>query len=145
MAGKRTAQGAFAKRVIVALKEGDESKVLRFETRLGKYFDTQVEDREKKIENLREKISDAEEALEESILKVELPRIVQIESTDSYIPNYVNNLNRALTIVEGFEDEIATVDAEIAKLKKLKALIFGEDKKDEKASKASKATDSTAE
>jgi len=142
MAGKSTAQGAFAKRVIVALKEGDESKVLRFETRLGKYFDNQVEDREKKIENLREKISDAEEALEESILKVELSRIIQIESTDSYIPTYVSNLNRGLTVVEGFEEEIATIEGEIAKLKKLKTLIFGEDKK---ATKATKATDSAAE
>lgn len=115
----------FASRVMAFLKGGDEAKLTGFSAKLEKYYAKQIEMREEKIEDLKEKIQDAEQSLQDEVVNVDISRIATGEDQKSYCPSFVEKVNKALQIVEGFETEVEVLEAEIQMLEKSKTAVFG--------------------
>lgn len=111
-------------RVVAFLKGGDESKLSRFEAKLGKYLDKQISMRKESIETLKEKITDAKEVMGEAVINVDTSRIGNTDSTESYVSSYVKNISEKLSVVEQFEADIKAQEEEIARFEKLREVIY---------------------
>ncbi len=114
----------FVQKVLALLTGGDEAKLSRFEGKLSKYFTKQIAMRKESIENLEEKIVDAKEAVNDAVLNVNLEKINSTESSEGYCPSYVANVVAKQEIIEGFEQEIVDLKAEIVKLEKAQTAIY---------------------
>ena|SRR6478609_9238667 len=100
-------------RALVFLKGGDESKLARFESKLGKYFKKQVAMREEAISNLEEKITDATDDLNETVVNVDLDSINSTDSAEGYVVTYLRKVQAKQAIVAGLKEQIETLQAEI--------------------------------
>jgi cell division protein FtsB len=116
-------------RIMGFLKGGDEAKVTRFETKLGKYFSKQIAMRNEKIENLKDKIVDQEEAMNDSVVNIDLEKINQTDGAESYCSSYVSKISQHVSNIEAYQAEIDVYKAEIARLEKVEATVYGEEKK----------------
>ena len=116
-------------RIMGFLKGGDEAKVTRFETKLGKYFSKQIAMRNEKIESLKDKIVDQEEAMTDSVVNIDLERINQTDGAESYCSSYVSRISEHVTKIEAYQAEIDVCKAEIARFEKVEATVYGEEKK----------------
>ncbi len=116
-------------RILAIIQGGDKKKLSKFEEKLGKYFTKQISMREDQIKGLKEKIEEADEALQESVLSVDVEKIATGEDAENYCPTYVANLNSKLEKVEDFEEQIAELEKEIARFKKLETAVYTADEK----------------
>jgi hypothetical protein len=116
-----------ATRALAFLKGGDEAKLSRFESKLGKYFVAQIAIRTAEIEKLTEKLDDLKEVIDEAIPNVNLDKISQSETLEAYIPQYVALLNVRLEEAEALEAQIEVQQAEVTRLNKIQTLIYGEE------------------
>ena len=114
-------------RALNFLKGGDEAKLDRFESKLGKYFKEQINIREREIEKLSDKLEDLTEILKETIPNVDLDKISKSESLEAYIPTYVALLDQRFRAVEDIQDKIDIQQAEIDRYNAIEALIYAED------------------
>lgn len=119
-------KSTFTQKVLAFLKGGEEAKMERFSAKLSKYLSKQKSMRLDQIETLREKIADANEALEETILNVNLDSVNKTESVEGYIPSYLRRVKEAKATVEILEEQIETLEEEIAEFESLDSLIFQE-------------------
>jgi hypothetical protein len=117
----------FVERALAFLKGGDDQKLARFENRVGKYFKEQIAIRERSIESLKDRITDAEEAFNDAVPNIDLARIASADGLDRYIPEYVKNLDAKLVATEELQDQIEVLEAEIARFGTIEAAIYGED------------------
>jgi TolA-binding protein len=115
---------SFAAKVIEFLKGGEEAKMARFESKLSKYVAKQISMRTDDIETLRDKVADANEVLEETILGVDLEQVNKTDVVENYVPKYVDKVIAARQVVEALEDKIEELQEEIKELEEVKTLIF---------------------
>ena len=114
-------------RILALLSGGDKAKLVRFESKLEKYFIKQVAMRKEKIENLKEKIVDANEELNEAVLQVNVDVLNSTDSAESYVSTYVNQVQRKFDAKENLEEQISILELEVEKLDKLQASIYSEE------------------
>lgn len=117
-------QEGFIAKVLAYTKGGDEAKLARFEAKLKKYFDKQISYRTEIIDNLKDKISDNMEVLNETVLNINLDKINSTDSTEDYCSDYVGRLDEELKIIDDFSEKIDELEGEISRLEELKSLIF---------------------
>lgn len=111
-------------RALAFVKGGDEAKLTRFEGKLQKFFRKQKSMREEQITNLREKIADAYETVTETVISVAADRIKDTDSAESYCAVYIKAVEAKLDIVDSLQDQIDTLEAEIAKFNKIEEAIY---------------------
>lgn len=111
-------------RALVFLKGGDEAKLIRFESKLEKYFIKQIALRKEQISNLQDKIADAYEAVDEAVVTVAADRIKDTDTAEAYCKTYVQAVESKIDAVEVLESQIEAVEKEIAKLEKIQARIY---------------------
>jgi len=111
-------------RALIFLQGGDKAKLMRFETKLDKYFRKQKALREEQISSLRDKIADAYEAVDEVVLAVAADRIKDTDSAENYCVTYVKAVENKMDAAEVMEAQIEQLEAEIAKLDKIEARIY---------------------
>lgn len=111
-------------RVLAYLQGGDKAKLSRFETKFEKYLAKQISMRQDQISNLEEKIVDAKEELNETILKVDLERINHTDSAESYVVTYLRGIQAKEAVVDGFQEQIDTLKAEIKALEKTQETVY---------------------
>lgn len=116
----------FLERVKAVLKGGDDAKLARFQSKLEKYFEKQIKARKEQIETLQDKIVDAIETLSDTIESVNLESIATTESTEAYCKTYVQKVQSALSFQTNIEEQIETLEEEIAELENLRNTIFEE-------------------
>jgi prefoldin subunit 5 len=75
-------------------------------------------------EELKEKIVDAQEELQDSVESIDSKSITTVETVDYYVPDYVQRISEKLEAVQDLEDEIESVSEELAQLTALEAVIF---------------------
>ena len=117
----------FLERVLTAIKGGDEAKIARFSTRFEKYIAKEKAKRTEMIETLEEKASDEQEALKDYIDHLDVSQIKETESTDAYVVNYTEGINKRLTTIEELEDRIDTLKQEIVKFDTILEAVFGKE------------------
>lgn len=100
-------------RILALVKGGDEAKLVRFETKLGKYLAKQVAMRKEAIEGLKDKIVDAQDKLNEDSLNIQLDRINSSDNIEAYVVDYVRNVKRDISLVKELEAQIASLEEEI--------------------------------
>jgi len=116
---------SFASRVLAFVKGGDEAKLSRFSVKLQKYYNNQIKARQDKIESLTDQVDDAQEALNEVILNVDLDRVNKTEGAESYCADYSRVVANAKRKVDELNTQIENLNEEITELEELQGLIFG--------------------
>lgn len=111
-------------KALAFLKNGEEAKMERFFSKTDKYITKQISIRKDKIETLRDKIADANETLEETILNVDLERVNKVDMVESYVPQYLAKIQSAKDTVESLESQIVELETEVSSLEEMKTLIF---------------------
>ena len=106
----------FVKRVIDSLKGGDEGKLKRFHSKTVKHLNDQIRIRQTEIEELHEKGTDMQEEYAEKVLSVDLDAISTTEGAKNYATNYVNSLMSYEGSLQDINDEVETLEEEIAQL-----------------------------
>ena len=119
-------KNTWLQRITAVLKGGDDAKLVRFQTKLEKYFDKQIKQREDSIETLRDKITDASDNLNDVIESVNLDRIATTEGAESYCKEYTQKVQQAAQTEKNLLDQIEVLEEEITALQELQATIFGE-------------------
>ncbi len=115
---------SLTERVLNFLKGGDSAKLSRFESKLDKYFTKQVAMRQESISNLEEKIVDAKEELNETVVNVDLERINSTDQAEGYVVSYLRNVQAKEAVVDGLQEQIDTLNAEIKALEKTQATVY---------------------
>ena len=113
-----------ASRVLAFLKGGDEAKLSRFESKLDKYFTKQIAMRKDKIETLEEKVVDATEELNETVVNIDVDRINSTEGAESYVVTYVQRVQEKQEVVDDLKAQIEDLKAEIAKFESLHDTVY---------------------
>jgi prefoldin subunit 5 len=113
-----------ASRVLAFLKGGDEAKVARFESKLEKYFKKQIAMREESISNLEEKIADAKEELNETVVNVDVNRINSTDEAEGYVVVYLRSVQAKEAVVNGLQEQIDTLKEEIKALEKTQETVY---------------------
>lgn len=111
-------------RVLAFLKGGDEAKLARFEGKLDKHLAKQISMREDQIETLEEKIADAKEDLNETILNVNPDSVNTTEGAESYCVTYLKQVRATRNVIISFENQIAALQEEIAEFKADETAIY---------------------
>jgi hypothetical protein len=111
-------------RVLAFLKGGDEAKLTRFEGKLDKHLAKQISMREDQIETLEEKIVDAKEDLNETILNVNPDSVNTTEGAESYCVTYLKQVRAKRNVILGYENQIAALQEEIAEYRADEVAIY---------------------
>jgi hypothetical protein len=119
-------------RVLAFVNGGDEAKLIRFESKLDKYFNKQISMREDDIENLEDKIKDAQESLGETILNVSVDSINSTDGAEGYCPTYVQSVMDKMEVVNGLNAKITALKSEITDLKAAQTAIYSVAEKESK-------------
>ena len=112
-------------RVLAFLKGGDEAKVSKFEAKLSKEYAAQIKAKEEAIAKLEERIEDAEEVLNETILNVDVTRINNTDSAESYVAIYMRNVRTKRNVIKEYQNDIADIQTEIDELKADQETVYG--------------------
>ena len=112
-------------RVLAFLKGGDEAKVSKFEAKLSKEYAAQIKAKEEAIAKLEERIEDAEEVLNETILNVDVTRINNTDSAESYVAIYMRNVRNKRNVIKEYQNDIADIQTEIDELKADQEAVYG--------------------
>ena len=112
-------------RVLAFLKGGDEAKVSKFEAKLSKEYAAQIKAKEEAIAKLEERIEDAEEVLNETILNVDVTRINNTDSAESYVAIYMRNVRTKRNVIKEYQNDIADIQTEIDELKADQEAVYG--------------------
>lgn len=111
-------------RVLAFLKGGDQAKLSRFESKLEKYFKKQIAMREEDISNLKEKIADATEELNETVVNVDLEKINSTDQAEDYVVTYIRNIQDREAVVAELQEAIDSLKAEIKALQKTQDTVY---------------------
>lgn len=131
---------ALVKAIVKLLKIGDQGKLESFFSRICKILKKEISALEKTLEvkkfeyerdldDLKDKLEDAQEALSASLLQVDVERIKTNEDQNAYAEVYLSNIdikqeevisleNQIKALTENFEKEEASANAQINSLKK---------------------------
>jgi len=118
---------SFVEKVLAFVKGGDDAKLTRFSGKLEKYYTNQIKMRQDKIDSLTDRIDDANEALEETIVNVDLDAVNKTESAESYCVIYSRKVAEAKAKVDNLTEEVEQLEKEITELQALRDLVFGKD------------------
>lgn len=116
----------FVQRVIAALKGGDEAKMSRFSTKLSRFIEKQIAMRTDSIATLKDKMIDAEEALQEAVVNVDLSSVNSTEGQESYCSIYFKRISDLRKASESLAKQITVLEEEIANIQATSAVIFAE-------------------
>lgn len=114
----------FVDRVLAFLKGGDEAKMARFSTKLTRYAEKQIAMRQDKLATLRDKLIDADEFVQETILGVDLERVNTTDAQESYCSTYFDKVLKARQSVESLNEQISALEAEIVEIQATRDAIF---------------------
>lgn len=114
-------------RAIAFLKGGDEAKLTRFESKLEKYFKSQIDICNKEIEILNDKLTDAKEELSDYIPNIDIDRIGKADGLESYVKDYVGGLNNLQNVIQELENKIESKKDEIERFNTLQGLVYSEE------------------
>jgi len=112
-------------RVLAFLKGGDEAKVSKFEAKLSKEYTAQIKAKQEAITKLEERIEDAEEVLNETILNVDTTCINNTDAAESYVAIYMRNVRKKRNIIKEYQNDIAAIQEEIEELKADQEAVYG--------------------
>jgi phage shock protein A len=115
----------FVEKVLAFVKGGDDAKLAKFSEKLSKYYANNIASRQAEIDRLSDRIDDANEELEETILNVNLERINKTDSAESYCETYSKAVAQAKAKVDTLEEQVKGLEEEIKQLEELRDLIFG--------------------
>ena len=113
-----------ADRVFAVLQGGDKSKLVRFESKLGKYFTKQKAMRQEQISNLQDKIADAYDTAKETVEFVEVDKIKDTDGADAYCATYVGLVLNKLNAIDALQEKIDALEAEISKFEEIESFIY---------------------
>lgn len=98
----------FVERILNFLKgDTEKAKVERFHKRLVKQLTNTIKVEENSLDDLREKLIDAEEVLERTIEEIDVTRLDTTERIDAYVSDYLEKIKAAESRVEYLEEQIA--------------------------------------
>lgn len=87
---------SFVDKAIAANNEKNPDNLRKFQERVIRYADREVQTIEDKLIDAKAAILDAEDHLEETSLQISLSEISTVASINSYIPIYVSSIEDAL-------------------------------------------------
>ena len=113
-----TSKFSIVRAISALLKLGDDGKLDSFLARvvktlkkevaiLKKNLDTMKFNHEQNLEELNDKLQDAQEALADSYLQIDVARIGTNEAQTSYVDVYLENIDNKAAAVKLVEDKIA--------------------------------------
>lgn len=114
-------------RVLAFLKGGDEAKVSKFEAKLSKEYAAQIKAKEEAIAKLEERIEDAEEVLNETILNVDVTCINNTDSAESYVVIYMRKVRTKRNVIKEYQNQITDIQTEIDELKADQDAVYGQE------------------
>lgn len=120
-------------RVLAFLQGGDEAKITRFAGKQEKYLNNQITIRDNKILGLKDRITDAEEALNDAVVNIDVESIKSAEGAENYCPKYTQSIKDKLDAVNNLKQDIKDIEEQIKDLKELKEIIFPAEKTEEVA------------
>ena len=112
----------FFKKVMTALKGGEEKHVKRFHKEVLKHINTQITIRKSEIADIKEKMSDNQDEYDDSILNIDLDSIKTIgdikgtkgtNGSDGYMHSYVSNMLEFKVCEQELLESIETKEEEI--------------------------------
>lgn len=107
-------KATFVEKVLTFLKGGDEAKIAKFQKGTVKYLKKQIVELKDDSAQLRDKIEDAKEELNEAVLNIDLDRIKTTEEREAYTRDYIVSLDDKFEKIEYLEDGIEENDDLIA-------------------------------
>jgi hypothetical protein len=107
--------------IMIYLKGGDEKKVLKFTQRLEKYYKSQIAIRQSTIDGLNDQLSDAEEALVDLKVNINMESISSATGLDSYCASYVQALHLQRKKIVALQNSIKEEEEGIQILEDLKS------------------------
>ena len=110
--------------IMIHLKGGDDKKVLKFTERLQKYYKNQIAARQTIIDSLVDQLSDAEEALSDLKVNINMESISSATGLDSYCANYVSSLHAQRKKIDAIKESIAEEEKSIQTLGDLRDFNF---------------------
>ena len=107
-------QETFVERVLTFLKgDSEKAKVERFQRRTVKSINNSIKVHENELDDLKDKLIDAEEILENVIEQIDVTRLNSTESIDAYAIEYLSAIkaaeNKINSIKEAIEDKKALI------------------------------------
>ncbi len=115
----------FVEKIMSFIKSGDEGKLNRFSSKLDKYIAKQIAMRKEQIDTLNEKQLDAADVLADSVLNVNMDKIQSTEDIEEYCVEYSQEVLSKLDVSDDIAEEIADLEAQIARLENLQTTIAG--------------------
>ncbi len=110
--------------IMIHLKGGDDKKVLKFTERLEKYYKNQIAARQATIDALIDQLSDAEEALEDLKVNINMESISSATGLDSYCASYVQTLHVQRKKIDAIQARIVEEEEGIQILDDLRTFNF---------------------
>jgi hypothetical protein len=116
-----------ATRILAVLKGGDEAKLTRFESKLEKFYEKQIAKRKDAMESLRDSLVDAQDALQETVVSVDLDRIATSTGAEDYCASYTKQVEAKMETIDTLEDKIKSLQDEIDHFIAIKNVVFTQD------------------
>lgn len=111
-------------RILITIKGGDEAKLQRFETKVGKFIDTCIRKSNEKIDSLNDKITDAKETLKDGILNVTPEKIQSTDSVEAYVVSYLKDIEAKMDSVEKLHTQIEEERQRIERWKEIQVTLY---------------------
>lgn len=112
-------------RVIAELKGGDDAKLVKFESKLEKYYEKKIKSLRDLIETIDDKIDDENEKLQNIIISPDMDEL-KTEGGAHYCPIYFSKVQDQMDVISRLEAQKDNHLAEIDKLNKIYETIYPE-------------------
>lgn len=113
----------FLEKVLEHLNGGEESKLKKFKKDLDRWLDKQISAIQEEIYDLENKVEEAEEKFQETLLNVSMTRVKETDSRKNYVIDYIKNLDKVLDGKSLLEEQIEESQLLLARRKDLKKVI----------------------
>lgn len=104
---------SFIQKVVDFLKLGEEGKITRFQKYVSKDVNNQIKARNEQIEDLREKINDANDRKQEYLVNVDMERLNSTDNTKAYSSQYIRGYMAIQEEINNLNEQITTKETEI--------------------------------
>ena len=106
----------FSKKVSAFLKMDDDKKAEKFGVQAVKEWKNQITIREREIEELKEKAEELKsDDAEEIVYDLDMDQLRNVDTRKAYVDEYTSKLVSLYTREKSLEDDIKTLEDEIAK------------------------------
>lgn len=114
---------SFVERVISLIKGGDETKIRRFHSKVVKFLEKQIAACKADNDNLSEKIADAQEQLDDTLVSVKMDDIKTTDDANAHVEPYIRKVQSCLDAISALEEEQEDNNEQIAKFQNILDLL----------------------